>query len=467
MPVGIVQQSNFNGGELGSSLWGRTDLAKYSTGVRQMKNFIPALQGDVRNRPGTRYVCNTKNNGRARLIRFQFSTVQSYVLEFGDHYIRFVTNGGQIVDGSDDPIEVVTPYAVEDVDRIQYAQSADVLFLVHPDYPPQKLERYSNTNWVLSPISFGTTISTPSGFSSDASGSAQSYKVTALLDGEESLAATTGSSTETSTLSWSSVSGVSEYNVYKRKNGVYGWIGRAGTTSFKDSSIIPDSSKTPPINNNPFSGINNYPGSVTIHQQRLIFARTNNKPQTIWGSQTGSFYNFNISSPLQDDDSYEFTIYSNQVNEIQWVVALRSLLIGTTGGEYEMTAGDSNAITPTSVEITPQGHQGSEPFMPIIAGSNLLFVARGGTEVRDYGYSFEIDGYAGNNMSVLAGHLFEASRIREWAFHRTPYSTVWMVSNNGKLYGLIYDKEQEVVGWHQHETDGSFESVVTVVGGDA
>jgi hypothetical protein len=209
----------------------------------------------------------------------------------------------------------------------------------------------------------------------------------------------------------------------------------------------------------------NYPGSVTLYQQRLLFGRTDTNPQTIFGSQTGNFQNFNTSRPLQDDDAIEFTLYSNQVNEIQWMTALRTLLIGSSGAEWEMTSGSNGgALTPTSVNVISQGNRGSEPLQPITIGNSLLFVARGGNTIRDYGYNFDVDGYTGDELTVLASHLFEMSEVRAWAYQRLPYSVIWCVTNDGKLYGLTYDKNQQVVGWHRHETLGAFESVASVSG---
>ena len=147
-------QSNFNGGEVSPLVYGRPDLDKYQTGLRTCKNFIPLLQGPVERRPGTAHIVECKTSSKAaRLVRFEFSTQQAYQIEFGDLYIRFIKDRGQIESGGS-PVEVVTTYAEADLFQLKYAQSADVLYVTHPSYPPRKIERTSDTAWSITTIAF-------------------------------------------------------------------------------------------------------------------------------------------------------------------------------------------------------------------------------------------------------------------------------------------------------------------------
>lgn len=139
----------FTGGELSPYLDGRVDIQGYFNGAKTMENFIPLPWGGVMRRPGTYYVAETKTSAKAsRLISFQFSTTQSYILEFGDKYIRFYKDGGQIIDGAS-PYEIVSPYAEADLFDLQFAQSADIMYIVHPSYKPQKLTRTGHTAWTI------------------------------------------------------------------------------------------------------------------------------------------------------------------------------------------------------------------------------------------------------------------------------------------------------------------------------
>jgi hypothetical protein len=152
VPKVATIQGNFTGGEISSLLFGRTDADRYKMGLDTCLNQTVTLQGGLTRRPGTKFVAATKTpSDKARLIPFIFSSTQAYMLEFGDFYIRFYANHGQIqLSGS--PYEIASPYAIADVGDISFTQSDDVLYLVHGNYPPQKLLRFGNTNWILSQI---------------------------------------------------------------------------------------------------------------------------------------------------------------------------------------------------------------------------------------------------------------------------------------------------------------------------
>ena len=107
--------TSFNAGELSPQLYGRVDVGKYANGCRVMQNFVPLVHGPARRRPGTYFIAATKtSNKKARLIPFEFSVTQAYVLEFGHKYIRFYKDQGQIFSG-ESPYEIASPYAEADL----------------------------------------------------------------------------------------------------------------------------------------------------------------------------------------------------------------------------------------------------------------------------------------------------------------------------------------------------------------
>ncbi len=144
-----IMQTNFTSGEVSPLMYGRVDVNKYANGVKTLKNFIVRPQGGICRRPGTQYIGGTKLNTYTRIISFVISNTVSYILEFGNNYIRFYTNGGVVGGGS--PVEVVTPYGVNDLDALYVAQSVDELFIAHANYPPQVLTRTDNLTWSLAP----------------------------------------------------------------------------------------------------------------------------------------------------------------------------------------------------------------------------------------------------------------------------------------------------------------------------
>lgn len=155
MPFVSWLQSNFNGGELSPSLIGRVQEPRYKESLATCLNYLPVLQGWLDRRPGTYFVKEVKDSSKfTRIRRFKFSNTQAYILEFGDKYVRIYTNHGQLLDGGNNPVEVVTPYATADLTQLNFEQSADVLYITCGAYPPAKLMRLGATTWQYRVIKF-------------------------------------------------------------------------------------------------------------------------------------------------------------------------------------------------------------------------------------------------------------------------------------------------------------------------
>lgn len=473
-------QPSFSAGEMAPSTFGRVDLARYYTGLRTCSNFMVMPEGGVRNRPGFKFLAETKISARkSRLIPFQFSTEQTYAIEFGHLYIRFFTNGGALVSGPS-VYEISTTYQEQHLFELNFTQSADVLTIVHPSYAPMELKRLAPTNWTLTAISFTPSITAPTGLTASprpgGTGDTTQYRyqVTAVAAGEaaeESLpstAATVASfdNKAGAVLSWTAVAGVDHYNVYKENNGsgIFGFIGQADSTTFTDNNINPEKDDTPPTYDNPFADGNN-PGVVSYYQQRLVFAASTSKPQTVWMSRVGSFHNFGFSTPTKDDDAITLTIASRQVNRIRALVPLKELLVLTSGAEVTIT-GDATGIKPTNVQAIFQSYIGSSTISPAVYGNTALYVQARGQKLADLSYSYTSDGFQGQDLTVLSSHLVRGFELKEIALAQAPDSVLWCVRNDGALLGFTYLPTQEVYSWHRHHTDGEFESVVSIPEGD-
>lgn len=339
--------------------------------------------------------------------------------------------------------------------------------LTHPGYAPRNLTRTGHTVWTLVPIAFAPATTAPTGLASTNPGGAQSYVMTAVNDesGEESLAsAAIGAADAVSGIVFTPVADCTYYNVYKHKNGIYGFIGRVRSGStFTDTNIAPDTSDTPPIQRDPFAAAGDWPGCSTWHDGRQWFARTDKGPQTLWASQSANFKNMSVSEPTRDSDAITRTIASREVNEIRFLLSLNSLLVFTSGGEWKCWAGSqSDIITPANTNLKPQGYTGSAHVPPIVSGNSALFVTPSGRKVRDLAYDLGADSWAGKDVGILAGHLFEGLQIEEWAYARDPDSIVWCVRSDGTLLGFTYLKEHDVYAWSRHVTAGRVESVCAI-----
>lgn len=151
--------TNFTAGELSPRLDGRTDLAKYFNGCKKLQNFLTFPQGGVTRRPGTEHIAEGRNAGgvtyyELRLIPFEFNVEQTYVLEFSTGRFRIYKDGGIVVDGSSNPIEVVTQYTAAQLAGLKFVQSADTMYIVHPDHPPRQITRTDHDAWTISNIDF-------------------------------------------------------------------------------------------------------------------------------------------------------------------------------------------------------------------------------------------------------------------------------------------------------------------------
>ncbi|MCD7740106.1 MAG: hypothetical protein LUH11_02010 [Candidatus Gastranaerophilales bacterium] len=476
-------QKSFTGGELSPALYSRNDLAKYEIGLKTLKNGFVRAEGCISNRAGLELVCEVKNSSsKVRLIPFSFNTEQTYIIELGNKYARFIKDGGQITNSNGSVVEITTPYEEDYLFDIKYAQNADVLTLCHNNYTPRELSRLSHYSWELSEISFEPQISAPTGLSATWTGGSDylttyKYVVTAVKEStyEESNRSAEVSvqgelesywgTTEYITISFSAVSGAVEYNVYRSVNGVFGYVGTTSTTTFTDDKIEPDLTSTAPIFTNPFESGNN-PACVNYFQQRKVFACLADSPQQLVASQTSTNNNFNISRPLNASDSINITLSEREVNEIRHIIALNDLIILTSGGEWKLNGSDGAFTASSSLVASPQSFYGCSNVPPVVSGNMILFTQSGGSVLRDLGYTYISDSYDGEELSIFANHLFENNKIVDMAYSKEPYRILWCVMSDGTVNALTYNKKQEVAGWHRHETQGEFESVAVIREGD-
>lgn len=470
-----VRQLSFSGGEIAPALWARTDHVKYETGLRTLRNMIGMRHGGVTGRPGTMYVGTAQNSGNAvRLIPFIFNETgvgQSYALEFGNKYVAFYQNGGVVISGGL-PYTIVSPYLQADLSTLQFAESADVITITHPSYPPYELKRLGATNWTLTPIVFTPQIAAPTGviITGTAGATTLTYFVSAVTSaGEESIQGgnsainlTPAASGTPVTISWTAVPNATYYKIYNATSGNGGYIASTTNTSFTDTGITPDFARTGQISTALFASPNNYPSTVGFIQQRRGFANTTNNPLGFWLSQPGDYYNFNISVNNLDSDAVIASIAGEEVNAIQHLTELKFMLILTSGAEIYVQ-GNSGVVTPSSINASAQSQYGCAPLRPLRVGDILLFNQALGSFVRDFAFDFAIDGYRGNDITVFSSHLFEGYSLSDWAYQKIPDSIVWAVRSDGVLLSCTYVREQQILAWAHHDfTNGTVENVVTI-----
>lgn len=552
-------QTSFNAGEFSPTLEGRVDIAKYASSCKDITNFVPMVQGPAQRRSGTRFVNEVKDSSKNTwLVRFEFSADQAYMLEFGDYYIRFYTNQAQLVTGTvtawnsgtiyqvgdlasyggvnyyceientnqvppnasywypltGSIYEIPSPYAAADLSdalgqfRLRTVQSADIVYIVHPDYAPHKLSRYSATNWVIEELltiegpfedvdpeetitvyssaeTGSVTLTASSGIFEAGDVGSLFYLEQKLVDvvtqWESGKAITAGARRRSDNKTYeainSATTGVnkpthaigSQYDgdtgvLWAYRDAGFGHVRITGYTNSTTvtatvigripSAAVGSGNASTRWAFGKWSDVNGYPEQVVFFRERLCFT----KDQDVEMSVVGDFENFarkNSSGEVVVDQAISIRISSDQVNKVQWLTASKGLLLGTAGAEYvikELTTNE--AFGPTNVTVVNQSPFGSREVIPVQVGEAVLFVQRSGRKLRELMYDFGSDQYKSIDTTVLSEHITYGGII-DMAYQQEPHSVVWCVRADGVLLGFTYNKEQDVLGWHKHIIGGS------------
>ena len=476
-------QTNFTAGEITPKLAGQIDFTKYKNGVETLENMTVFPQGGATRRSGTRYVTEVKDSSAVtRLIPFEFSVTQSYVLELGNLYIRFYKDNGQIVEadktitaitkanpavvtadthgyadgdhvwinnvvgmtevngrrytvankttntfqlsgidstnyttyGSNGDaqkvFEITTPYTAAQIFDLRFAQSADVMYIVHPAHEPAKLSRTGHTTWTLTEVDFGDK--------------------GPYLGENDPFDSDSGTTTMTPQQAGTGTGKTITLNQTNGINGGQGWLstdigrivkfgvhGAAKITSINSTTqavaTITTAFDTADARTNwqlgTWSDTTGWPQTISFFEQRLIFGGSTSYPQTIWASQSGDYENFDVGD-ASAADAFIYTIASNKVNLIRWLA-------------------------------------------PIQIGPSVLFVQRQQRRVRELGYSFQNDAYVAPDLTLLAEHITDTGIIDvDWA--QEPNEIYWAVRTDGTLLGMTYQREQDVIAWHRNIIGG-------------
>tara|TARA_R110000751_G_scaffold2075_7_gene11225 strand:+ start:8522 stop:10579 length:2058 start_codon:yes stop_codon:yes gene_type:complete len=456
-------QGNFNGGEVSPLLYGRPDLDKYKTGLQTCENFVALVQGPVERRPGTHHIVAVKTSATAtRAVRFEFSTTQAYILEVGNQYMRFIKDHGQIESGGS-PVELATTYLTADLFDLKFSQSADVLYITHPNYPPRKLQRTSHIAWTIADIDF--------------------------LDGPyfnvnvETTTLTLGGTTGSVSVTASAITHINSGTGFQTadigrlirwKDAAANWTwleitARTSTTIVTALIRGADASATTATTDwrlGIWSTQTGYPACSSFHQDRLAFGGGVDTTQRVNLSRTGDFENHAPTDPdgtVVDDHGLTVTLSADNVNAIRWLADdEKGLLAGTVGGEWVIRPTETGGIlTPSNIQAKRSSAYGSANLSPLRAGRALLFMQRAKRKLRELAYVFEDDGFRAPDLSLISEHVTRGGII-ELAYQAEPQSIVWMVRADGTLVGLTYDRNQQVVGWHRHVVGGYSDSGKTV-----
>tara|TARA_R100000655_G_scaffold2756_2_gene10695 strand:+ start:3524 stop:5524 length:2001 start_codon:yes stop_codon:yes gene_type:complete len=445
-----VAFTNFTAGELSPRLDGRTDLGKYFNGTKTLENMVVHPHGAASRRPGTKFVHEVKtSSAQTRLIPFEFSTTQTYILELGNQYIRFFKDNGIITESNktisgatqaNPGVITATSHGYSNGDHVIITSVVGMTELNGKTF---KVANKTTNTFEIQDVD-GNNVNTTGYTAYGSAGVANKiYEI-----------ASPYVTADISTIKFAQSADVM-YLVHPgyaiRK------LTRSGHTSWTLSTPSLSGSPSPTINNT----TDKYPSSVTFFEQRLVFAGSNDNPQTMWFSKSADLENFTTGS--NDTDAMVYTIASNKVNAIRYMSAQRSLIVGTVGGEFVVSAsGTTQPITPTNVQIQKQSSYGSANVDAVQIENVTMFLQRAKRKLRELTYNLNIDQYQATDMTLLAEHVTE-NGITEMAYQQEPDSILWCVRGDGTLLGFTYARAESVMGWHRHILGGVFGSGQAIV----
>lgn len=440
-------KTNFTAGEVTPSLLGRGDLRAYDNGALSLRNVFIHPTGGVSRRAGLYYFADAVGPGR--LVPFEFSTEQTYLLVFSHERI-------DIIDETGDPGSIVTlaaPWTAAQLPQLSWTQSADTLLLCHPDVPPRRLTRNPNESWLLSNWVFA---------SEDFIFRLPFYRY-AATNVTVTPSVTTGSVTLTASAA-----------VFDPGHlGTRLWLGpdtQAGIANVASPTVVdvnlfgadlPNTEAIKHWQEQAFSAVRGWPISATFHQDRLVIGGSKSLPNRLWFSKTGDIWNFDLGTGL-DDEAIEFPILSDQVNAIRALFSGRNLQVFTSGAEW-MVSG--SPLTPGNVQINRQTRIGSitqRQVPPVDVDGATVFAGRNGNSLREFLFADVEQAYRSGDLVLLAPHLFKDPV--DQAFDPARRLLVAVLGDGG-LATLTLHRNEAVLAWARQDTAGTCHAVA-VSGGD-
>ena len=466
----IAIQNSFTSGELDPKLLSRTDIKQYESGLTTALNVVVLPQGGVKRRPGLKYITElggSPENG-IRLVPFEFSTSDAYLLAFTHNRMAVIKNGvlqTNIAGSGNNYLTTTITSAM--LTKMCWTQSADTLITVQEDMVPKKITRTSDTAWTITDVTFDFNPQYAPSFTIVDTSSA----------GTLTPSAVSGNITLTAQHSIFSSSHVGQYiNVIGGSS-----FGRARIVEFDSVSVVKAHVEIPFFNTDAiananweletgyvdtFSGSKGYPRSACFHQGRLYFGGSKARPSTIFASRVNEFFNFNPGEG-NADDAFVATLDTSQLNAIVDIISANYLQIFTTGGEFFAPQEFSDPLTPTNFIAKLQSSHGSKESIRVqnVAG-NTLFIQRQGKALNEFLYSSGEDAYTSTQISLLSSHLLNTPvdmSMRKATSTDEGDRLAIVNSTDGSMAIYTLLRDQNIVAASKFTTDGNFLNVATVV----
>lgn len=461
-------QTSFEFGEISPRLLARIDLPAYNKATKTMENVYSLIHGGALKRPGTLYIGPVKTESEStKLIPFVFNETTQFMLVVNGGFIQFLKDGAFIESSPGVRYQLAVPYTSSQLSRIDYAQSGNTMYLVHPSHAPVLLQRITDTNWTLTTIPFTYRAVSDVTFSN----AFISFKI---INGTQKF--NTGDYFTVTTVGGaiSAIAGPVLGGGTPPGNGqIAGVISMPGattsetwtiscvlsTTARQEWTVVGSVSGSPAA----YWKAGNYPQTVAFFEQRLFFGGSTQFPQHIWGSGAGDYLNMTVGN--RDADGVILQIAGNDYNGITHLVSARSLLALTTSTEFSIAGPNNFAISGISSNIVKDHtRNGSSRVRPLRIGREVIFLQRDGKKARAIGYSVTEDANVAPDITIFAEHLTRFDTFAGMAFAPDPDYIAWVIRSDGQMMSLTLERDFETQSWARHTTDGLFEAVGTVPG---
>ena len=463
MPRFVEFTTNFATGELDPLLRSRVDLAAYGNALAKATNVLIQPQGGLRRRPGTKHIFELQNtstpsagNG-VRLVSFQFSVTDSYMLCFTDSRMHVVKNGAIVtnINGTGNSY-LTTSITSAMVDDMCWTQSADTLIVVHPDLQPVKIVRgASDSLWTASTITFDTIPK-------------YAYTLTATNPAATlTPSAVSGNITLTAGAAAFSAGSVNQY-VNVTTQGRARIVEYTSTTVVKAITEYPFFDTTAVASGNweleagyvdVWSSAKGWPSSVSFHEGRLYFGGSKSRPSTIWGSKIGLFFDF-VPTESLDDDAVEATLDTSDLNVITDIISSRDFQVFTTGGEFYIPQTGTDPVTPLTFTFKNVSRNGIKPGTRVQSvESGSIYIQRQGKSLNEFVFSDTQLTYITQRISLLSGHLLKGpQRIALRRASSTEEADLLLMTNtdDGSMAVFSIMRSQQVTSPTEFTTDGLF-----------
>ena len=453
-----VSQTSFTSGELDPRLAARHDYDGYYKGAETLENVVCLGQGGVARRGGMKYI-DTLADTSVRFVTFEFNVTQTYLLVFANAKMYVYKDGvkqtGLNGTGND---YIATPFNATQIQEMSFTQSADTLIICHNAHAPRKIVRGgSHSTWTLSTISFAYQPT----FDFDQNYDSSTFAIGTNWNSIGSDVTVTCN--EASKITSEHVGGMFEGNggvvrIESVNVGAKTLTGKVKKEFINQNTLDGiDCSLEEPV----WSAAHGYPNTVTFHESRLWMGNSTSRPQTLWGSVIGEFFNFDRGVG-GDDESIDITLDTDQVNAIFHIVSGRHLQVFTSGGEFYIP---ESPIKPSEVRISRQTKFGIlKTVKPINTDGATMFIQRNGKQVREFIFTYTEASYVSSEVNLLAPHIINSpvAMASQTGDVDNEGNYLFVVNGDGTMGVFITNRAEKVMAWTKYTTSGDIMDVAVV-----